>query len=49
MRLFVGIDLGQKPAPDETTICNVRHLVESKNLGDELFRLVNVYLDESGN
>jgi len=48
MRQFVGIDLGQEPVPDETTICKFRHLMERHNLGDELFRLVNVYLDENG-
>jgi len=48
MRLFVGIDLGNEPVPDETTICNFRHLMERNNLCDELFRLVNVYLAESG-
>jgi len=48
MRLFVGIDLCKEPVPDETTICNFRHLMERNNLGDELFRLVNVYLAENG-
>lgn len=48
MRLFVGIDLGKELVPDETTICKFRHLMEKHNLGDELFRLVNVYLAESG-
>lgn len=48
MREFVGIDLGQEPVPDETTICKFRHLMERHNLGDELFRLVNVYLQENG-
>jgi len=48
MRLFGGIDLGNEPVPDETTICNFRHLMERNNLGDELFRLVNVYLSENG-
>ena len=48
MRLFVGIDLGHEPVPDETTICKFRHLMEQNNLGDELFRLVNVYLAENG-
>ena len=28
MRRFVGIDLGTEPAPDETTICKFRHLME---------------------
>jgi IS5 family transposase len=48
MRSFVGIDLGREPVPDETTILNFRHLMERYNLGDELFRLVNVYLEENG-
>lgn len=48
MRTFVGIDLGQEPVPDETTILNFRHLMERHNLADELFRLVNVYLAENG-
>lgn len=48
MRLFVGIDLGKEPVPDESTICKFRHLMENHNLGDELFRLVNVYLEENG-
>lgn len=48
MRNFVGIDLGREPVPDETTICKFRHLMERYNLGDELFRLVNVYLEENG-
>lgn len=48
MRQFVGIDLCREPVPDETTICKFRHLMEQHNLGDELFRLVNVYLAENG-
>jgi len=48
MRRFVGIDLGREPVPDETTICKFRHLMEKYNLGDELFRIVNIYLEENG-
>ncbi|MBK9130416.1 MAG: IS5 family transposase [Gammaproteobacteria bacterium] len=48
MRQFVRIDLGKEPVPDETTILNFRHLMERHNLGDEMFRLVNVYLAENG-
>ena len=29
LRQFVRIDLGQEPAPDETTICKFRHLLEA--------------------
>ncbi len=48
LRNFVGIDLGREPAPDETTICKFRHLMEKHNLGDQLFHLVNQYLKENG-
>ena len=48
MRNFVGIDLGEEPAPDETTICKFRHLMEAHNLGDQFFHLVNTYLQENG-
>lgn len=48
MRKFIDIDLAKEPVPDETTICKFRHLMEKHNLGDELFRLVNVYLKENG-
>jgi len=48
MRQFVGIDLGNEPAPDETTICKFRHLMERHNLGDQFFHLVNEYLQENG-
>jgi len=48
MRQFVGIDLGEEPVPDETTICKFRHLMEAHNLGDRLFYLVNQYLKENG-
>jgi hypothetical protein len=33
MRQFVGIDLGHEPAPDETTVCKSRHLLENIDLG----------------
>lgn len=48
VRNFIGIDLGNEPAPDETTICKFRHLMERHNLGDQFFRIVNEYLDENG-
>lgn len=47
MRDFAGIDLGNEAAPDETTICKFRHLLEKKNLGERLFHLVNAYLQEN--
>ena len=48
MRRFVGIDLGQEGAPDETTVCKFRHLLERHGLADELFAAVNVCLDKHG-
>ncbi|MBT8439260.1 MAG: IS5 family transposase [Gammaproteobacteria bacterium] len=48
MRRFVGIDLGHEPVPDETTICKFRHLLEAHRLGDQLFVLINDYLQENG-
>lgn len=48
MRQFVGIGLGNEPAPDESTICKFRHLMEKHNLGSQLFHLVDIYLEESG-
>jgi len=48
MRFFVGVDLGREPAPDETTICKFRHLLEAHDLGDKLFALINEYLHENG-
>ena len=48
LRQFVGIDLGREPVPDETTICKFRHLMKKQNLGDQLFHLVNQYLQENG-
>lgn len=48
MRRFVGIDLGREPVPDETTVCNFRHLLEAHNLGDRLFALIGDYLRENG-
>jgi transposase, IS5 family len=40
MRAFVGIDLGRKPAPDETAVCKCRHLLEAHDLGERLFAAV---------
>jgi IS5 family transposase len=48
MRGFVGIDLGREPAPDETTICKFRHILEANNLGERLFTLIREYLAENG-
>lgn len=48
MRAFVGIDLGREPAPDETTVCKFRHLLEKHALGKKLFKAVNAHLQKQG-
>jgi IS5 family transposase len=48
MRKFVGIDLGREPAPDETTICKFRHLIESHALGEAILQSVNDHLQVKG-
>jgi transposase, IS5 family len=48
MREFVGIDLGSEPAPDETTVCNFRHLLERHGLGERIFEGVGEHLQARG-
>jgi len=48
MRQFAGIDLGQEPVPDETTVCKFRHLLEEHNLGGAMLEAVNLHLQEKG-
>jgi IS5 family transposase len=48
MRGFVDIDLGREPAPDETTICKFRHLLEANGLGETLFATMNAHLAAKG-
>ena len=48
MRRFVGIDLGNEPAPDETTVCKFRRLLEENGLGAKIFEEVNAHLEAKG-
>jgi IS5 family transposase len=48
MRRFVGIDLGVEPAPDETTVCKFRHLLERHGLGRKMLTTVNGSLARHG-
>jgi transposase, IS5 family len=48
MRQFVGIDLGCEPAPDETTVCKFRHLLEEHQLGEQILGEVNLRLQAKG-
>jgi IS5 family transposase len=48
MRHFVGIELGDDRIPDETTILNFRHLLETHQLTEQLFTEVNRHLADQG-
>jgi IS5 family transposase len=48
MRKFSGIDLGVEAAPDETTICKFRHLIEENGIGKQIFAAVNEHLRHQG-
>jgi transposase, IS5 family len=48
MRSFVGIDLGNEPVPDETTVCKFRHLLEEHRLGGQMLEAVNQHLQSQG-
>ena len=48
LRRFVGVDLGNAAAPDETTILNFRHLLEKHELCGKMLDTVNLYLDRKG-
>jgi transposase, IS5 family len=48
MRQFAGIDLGQEPVPDETTVCKFRHLLEEHQLGGAMLETVNLHLQSRG-
>lgn len=48
MRSFVGIDLGRESAPDETTVCKFRHLLEQHGLGKRIFEEVGGHLQRQG-
>jgi len=48
MRRFVGIDLGRESAPDETTICRFRHLLEAHDFGRRIFEFIHEHLEAKG-
>ena len=48
LRRFAGVDLGRAAAPDETTICRFRHLLERHQLGGEMLERVNQHLEAHG-
>jgi IS5 family transposase len=48
LRRFAGLDAGSETLPDETTILNFRHLLQSHGLSARLFAEVNRHLAEKG-
>jgi IS5 family transposase len=48
MRRFVGIDLGQEGAPDETTVCKFRHLLKKCGFAGQLFAAVSEHQKRQG-
>ena len=48
LRKFVGVDLGREAAPDETTLCKFRHLIERHDLGKAIFEEVHAQLEARG-
>ena len=48
LRKFVGVDLGREAAPDETTLCKFRHLIERHELGKAIFEEVHAHLEARG-
>jgi transposase, IS5 family len=48
LRRFAGLDAGESRMPDETTILNFRHLLETPQLAESLFQEVVSLLTERG-
>ena len=48
MRRFAGFSLGSGSIPDETTILNFRHLLETHGITEKIFALINQYLLSKG-
>lgn len=48
IRRFVGIDLGRESVPDATTLLNFRHLLESHQLTESIFNVINGHLAQKG-
>ncbi len=48
MREFAGVDLGERAAPDETSILHFRYLLEAHELGKPILARVNEHLKAHG-
>ena len=47
LRSFARLSLNE-PIPDETTILNLRHLLEANDLAEDILKLVNTHLSRKG-
>ena len=47
LRSFARLSLNE-PIPDETTIVNLRHLLEANDLAEDILKLVNTHLSRKG-
>jgi IS5 family transposase len=49
-RAFLGINFNEKglQVPDESCLCNFRHLLETHGLGEKIFALISGLLEENG-
>jgi len=45
---FLELDLIESNVPDETTILHFRHLLEEQGLLEEIFNMINKYLEKKG-
>ena len=48
MRKFTGIDFMSGSVPDETTLCNFRHLLEEHELNKQFFEAINRVMEQTG-
>ena len=47
LRIFARLSLAE-PIPDETTILNLRHLLEANDLAEDILKAVNAHLSRKG-
>ena len=48
MRRFVGLDFFEKQVPDATTLLKFRHLLEKHQIGEQIFKAINGFLEVNG-
>lgn len=48
MRKFMGINFMEEQAPDATTLCKFRHLLEKNGIGARMFTAIRTALEEHG-